>query len=113
MTTRRSLGLAALSFAATPARAAPTHRVDCHTHSFVPGLPRAADARYAPDHDASYDRLLALAEANGIGRVVITQPSFLGHDNSCLFEALRARPDRLRRAPAAAGGAAGHARQRG
>ena len=98
-TTRRGLGLAALSFAAAPARAAAHARVDCHTHSFVPGLPRAADARYAPDYDASYDRLLALAEANGIGRVVITQPSFLGHDNSYLFEALRARPDRLRGVP--------------
>jgi predicted TIM-barrel fold metal-dependent hydrolase len=99
MTTRRSLGLATLALVATPARAAPGRRVDCHTHAFVPGLPRAADARYAPDYDASYDRLLSLAEANGIGGVVITQPSFLGHDNSYLFEALRARPDRLRGVP--------------
>ena len=101
MLTRRGIGLAILAPAsdASPARATPSRRVDCHTHSFIPGLPRAAEARYAPDYDASYDRLLALAEANGIGRVVITQPSFLGFDKSYLFSALRARPDRLRGVP--------------
>ena len=99
MITRRGIGLAAMALVAAPARAEPSPRIDCHTHSFIPGLPRAADARYAPDYDASYDRLLALAETNGIGRVVITQPSFLGYDNSYLFEALRARPDRLRGVP--------------
>jgi predicted TIM-barrel fold metal-dependent hydrolase len=31
---------------------------------------------YAPDYDASYDRLLAMAESNGIGRVVIVQRTF-------------------------------------
>ncbi|TDH64065.1 hypothetical protein E2C06_04400 [Dankookia rubra] len=105
MTTRRTLVMGALALAAAPARAQPSRRVDCHTHVFVPGLSRAADARYAPDYDASYDRLLALAGANGIGRAVITQPSFLGHNNSYLFEALRARPDRLRGVPWIAPGA--------
>jgi predicted TIM-barrel fold metal-dependent hydrolase len=43
--------------------------------------------------------LLALAEKNGVGRAVILQPSFLGFDNSYLFEALRAEPGRLRGVP--------------
>ena len=97
--TRRGLGLGTLAASlAGPAQAALAF-VDCHTHSFVPGLPRAANARYAPDYDASYDRLLALAAANGVGRVVLTQPSFLGFDNSYMFQALEARPARLRGVP--------------
>jgi predicted TIM-barrel fold metal-dependent hydrolase len=73
--------------------------VDSHTHTFVQGLKLAPDARYKPDYDASYDRLLGMADANGVGKVVIAQPSFLGHDNSYLFSALKAHPDRLRGVP--------------
>lgn len=73
--------------------------IDSHTHTFVPGLPLAGNARYAPDYDASFDRLLALAEGHGIGRMVIVQSSFLGQDNSYLFGALRAKPDQLRGVP--------------
>lgn len=73
--------------------------IDSHTHTFVPGLPLAKTARYAPDYDASFERLIALAEDHGIGRLVIVQSSFLGHDNSYLLGALRAKPNQLRGVP--------------
>jgi predicted TIM-barrel fold metal-dependent hydrolase len=57
------------------------------------------DARYAPAYDASWQRLLATADRNGVGKVVIAQPSFLGFDNSYLFGALKAQPERLRGVP--------------
>ncbi len=93
------LGLGAAALSGQHAAAAESLLVDSHTHTFIPGLPLAADARYKPDYDASYQRLLATADSNGIGRVVIAQPSFLGHDNSYLFSALAAQPDRLRGIP--------------
>lgn len=73
--------------------------IDSHTHTFVPGLPLATNARYAPDYDASFERLIALARRHGIGRMVIVQSSFLGHDNSYLLHALRSKPDLLRGVP--------------
>jgi predicted TIM-barrel fold metal-dependent hydrolase len=68
--------------AAPAARAADPAWIDAHAHVFTRGLKLAVDARYAPDYDASWQTLLALAEANGAGRAVILQPSFLGYDNS-------------------------------
>ncbi len=51
------------------------------------------------DYDASWQTLLALAEANGVGRAVLLQPSFLGFDNSYLLGALKAEPNRFRGVP--------------
>jgi predicted TIM-barrel fold metal-dependent hydrolase len=97
---RRGFTTGAVAFAATTATAAePSPWIDAHTHVFLRGLPMAIDARYRPDHDASWETLLALAEKNGVGRAVILQPSFLGFDNSYLFEALRAEPGRFRGVP--------------
>ena len=103
-TTRRTfatgaLGLATATAFARPARAAVSPIVDSHTHTFTQGLPLAPDARYVPDYDASWQRLLATADRNGVGRVVIAQPSFLGYDNSYLLGALKAEPERLRGVP--------------
>lgn len=81
------------------ARAAEPAWIDAHAHVFVRGLPMAIDARYRPDYEASWQTLLALAEKNGVGRTVILQPSFLGFDNSYLFETLRAEPGRFRGVP--------------
>ena len=97
---RRAFAAGALTAAATvPARTAEPASIDAHAHVFVRGLKLAVDARYAPDYDASWQTLLALAERNGVGRAVILQPSFLGYDNSYLFSALRAEPGRLRGVP--------------
>jgi predicted TIM-barrel fold metal-dependent hydrolase len=96
---RRAFTTGALAFAATTAKAAEPPWIDAHTHVFVRSLPMAIDARYRPDYDASRETLLALAEKNGVGRAVILQPSFLGFDNSYLFETLRAEPNRFRGVP--------------
>ncbi len=84
---------------ASAARAADPAWIDAHAHVFVRGSKLAVDARYAPDYDASWQSLLALAEKNGVGQTVILQPSFLGYDNSYLFSALRAEPGRFRGVP--------------
>lgn len=89
----------AAAAAATTVRAAEPAWIDAHTHVFVRSLPMAIDARYRPDYDASWETLLALAAKNGVSRAVILQPSFLGFDNSYLFQALRAEPDRFRGVP--------------
>jgi predicted TIM-barrel fold metal-dependent hydrolase len=89
----------ALAAAALPAGAAQPPRIDAHTHAFVRGLKLAVDARYAPTYDASWQTLLKLAEANGVGRTVLLQPSFLGYDNSYLFDALKVAPHRFRGVP--------------
>jgi predicted TIM-barrel fold metal-dependent hydrolase len=96
---RRAFTTGTLAFAATTAKAAEPPWIDAHTHVFVRNLPMTIDARYRPDYDASWETLLALAEKNGVGRAVIVQPSFLGFDNSYLFETLRAQPDRFRGVP--------------
>jgi predicted TIM-barrel fold metal-dependent hydrolase len=97
---RRAVTAGALALgAATVSQAAEPAWIDAHAHVFVRSLPMAIDARYRPDYDASWQTLLALAEKNGVGRAVILQPSFLGFDNSYLFEALRAQPGRFRGVP--------------
>jgi predicted TIM-barrel fold metal-dependent hydrolase len=90
-----SLALAA----ATAAGAAELPWIDAHTHVFLRSLKPYLHARYVPDYDASWQTLLALANDNHVGRLVILQPSFLGFDNSYLFEALKARPTQLRGVP--------------
>ncbi len=103
MISRRALNATAAALAgsaiAGKLQAAEPARVDSHTHVFVRGLPHTANARYVPDYDASYQELLAIADGNGIGRIVIEQPSFLGFDNSYLLGALKAQPERFRGVP--------------
>lgn len=96
---RRALAPMALAAATLPARAALPPWIDAHAHAFVRGLKLAVDARYAPKYDASWETLLKLADANGVGRTVLLQPSFLGYDNSYLFDALKAAPQRFRGVP--------------
>ena len=96
---RRAFVVGGLGAAALPATAAVPAAVDSHTHAFVRGLKTTIDARFVPTYDASWQTLLALAETNGLGHAVLLQPSFLGFDNSYLFEALRAEPGRFRGVP--------------
>src|SRR6266702_6075981 len=98
MLDRRTFLLSTM-LAASTARAADPPWIDAHAHVFTRGLKLSIAARYAPDYDASWQTLLDLAAKNGVGRAVILQPSFLGFDNSYLFEALRAEPNRLRGVP--------------
>lgn len=96
---RRAFVAGGLGAAALPATAAVPVAVDAHTHAFVRGLKTTIDARYVPTYDASWQTLLALAKTNGSSHAVLLQPSFLGFDNSYLFEALRAEPGRFRGVP--------------
>jgi len=70
--------------------------VDSHAHVFETNQSLAGDRRYTPVHDARVEQYLARLDANGIGRGVLVQPSFLGTDNSYMCAALRAHPQRLR-----------------
>lgn len=69
---------------------------DTHAHVFTRALPLAQRRRYSVDYDATPERYLAMLAANGMGRGVLIQPSFLGFDNSYLMAALALAPDRLR-----------------
>ncbi|MFZ5781823.1 MAG: amidohydrolase family protein [Pseudomonadota bacterium] len=90
---------AATTCAAAGATAAEPAGVDAHAHAFVRGLAPAPLARYEPGYDASWQTLIERADRNGVGRAVLLQPAFLGFDNTYLFEALRAEPDRFRGVP--------------
>ena len=70
--------------------------IDAHAHVFRRGLPLAAKIRYAPDYDATPEDYLRVLDANGIGRAVLVQPSFLGTDNGYMLDALSRHPDRFR-----------------
>ena len=70
--------------------------IDTHAHIFEPALEAVSGARYVPAYEATLDQYLAVLSANGVGRGVLVQPSFLGSDNSYLLAALAAAPDRLR-----------------
>lgn len=96
---RRTFTTGALAAATLPAHADLPPWIDAHTHVFVRGLALAANARYAPNYEASWQTLLELMAKNNVGRAVILQPSFLGFDNSYLFQALRAEPGRFRGVP--------------
>src|SRR5260370_19656382 len=98
MLDRRAFLLSSTLVAST-ARAADTAWIDAHTHVFVRGPKLAVATPYAPEYDASWKTLLALADRNGVGRAVILQPSCLGYDNSYLFNALKAEPGRIRGVP--------------
>jgi predicted TIM-barrel fold metal-dependent hydrolase len=97
---RRALASGTLALAAARAAgAADLPWIDAHTHVFLRSLKPYLNARYVPNYDASWQTLLALAAENNVGSAVILQPSFLGFDNSYLFEALKARPAQFRGVP--------------
>jgi predicted TIM-barrel fold metal-dependent hydrolase len=62
---------------------------DCHVHIVGPTarFPQIVHGSYIA-RPAAVESLRAIAEALGVIRFVIVQPSFYGTDNSCLFEVL-------------------------
>jgi predicted TIM-barrel fold metal-dependent hydrolase len=70
--------------------------IDTHAHVFHRGLKLAPGRRYAPDYDAPLDLYLKQLDDNGMSNGVLVQPSFLGTDNSYLFESLKTANGRLR-----------------
>jgi len=75
--------------------AVPPRAVDCHTHVFVDGYPLIPERGYDPPQSTLED-MLAMHEMLGIERVVFTQPSVYGTDNSAILDAAARIPDRAR-----------------
>jgi predicted TIM-barrel fold metal-dependent hydrolase len=75
--------------------AVPARSVDCHTHVFVDGYPMIPERGYNPPQ-STLDDMLAMHSKLGIDRVVLTQPSVYGPDNSAILDAVSRIPDRAR-----------------
>jgi 2-pyrone-4,6-dicarboxylate lactonase len=71
-----------------PAFAMPPGACDTHFHVFEPGYPHVPEPLYTFP-DGAIDQYLAMAEALGIQRMVLVQPSFYGTDNSLLRYVLK------------------------
>jgi 2-pyrone-4,6-dicarboxylate lactonase len=78
-----------------PTIAIPPRATDCHTHVFESRYPMIPDRGYTPP-DSSLSEMLAMHSRIGIERVVFTQPSIYGTDNSAILEAMDQIPDRAR-----------------
>lgn len=73
----------------------PKGAVDCHTHVFEPGYPLSPDRGYNPP-DSTLADMLHMHSQIGIDRVVFTQPSVYGTDNSAILDAMAQIPDQAR-----------------
>ena len=83
----------------TPHIALPSGSIDTHVHVFEPGYPRSPSRGYNPP-DSTLADLKHLHATLGIDRVVFTQPSIYGTDNSAILDAMSglnaATPNRAR-----------------
>jgi predicted TIM-barrel fold metal-dependent hydrolase len=75
--------------------AIPAGSVDCHTHVFVDGYPMIPERGYNPPQ-STLDDMLAMHARLGIERVVLTQPSVYGTDNSAILDAVDRIAERAR-----------------
>lgn len=73
----------------------PPGAVDCHTHIFESRYPLIPNRGYTPP-DSNLDDMLAMHGQVGIERVVFTQPSAYGTDNSAILDAMDRIPERAR-----------------
>src|SRR5687768_18422440 len=82
-----------------PRLALPKGSVDTHVHVFEPGYPLSPARGYNPP-DSTLADLKHLHATLGIDRVVFTQPSTYGTDNSAILDGMTAlnteTPDRAR-----------------
>ena len=82
-----------------PRLALPPGSVDTHVHVFAPGYPLSPARGYNPP-DSTLADLKHLHATLGIGRVVFTQPSVYGIDNSAILDGMAAlnaeQPNRAR-----------------
>lgn len=70
--------------------------VDAHAHVFAPDLGFVQPRRYTPAYVAGIDRFVEHLDAHGLAGGLLTQPSFLGTDNSHMLAAVARWPARLR-----------------
>lgn len=73
----------------------PPGAVDCHTHVFMDKYPLKEHRGYTPPQ-STLDDMLHMHSQIGIERVVFTQPSVYGVDNSAILDAMATIPDRAR-----------------
>lgn len=73
----------------------PPGSVDCHTHVFDSRYPMTPKRGYDPP-DSTLDDMLRMHAQLGIERVVFTQPSVYGTDNSAILDAMAEIPERAR-----------------
>lgn len=73
----------------------PSGAVDCHTHLFESRYPLSPNRGYNPP-DSTLDDMLFMHSQIGIERVVFTQPSVYGTDNSAILDGMAALGDRAR-----------------
>src|SRR2546428_10344836 len=82
-----------------PGFAPPKGSIDTHVHVFEPGYALSPGRGYNPPYSTLAD-LKRLHATLGIDRVVFTQPSVYGADNSAILDAMAAlnaaTPDRAR-----------------
>src|SRR5258708_14740707 len=82
-----------------PGFALPKGSIDTHVHVFEPGTAVSRGREYNPPYSTLAD-LKHLHAALGIDRVVFTQPSIYGTDNSAILDAMaalnRGTPNRAR-----------------
>src|SRR5215831_15939003 len=67
----------------------PKGAIDTHVHVFEPGYPLSPGRGYNPP-DSTLADLEHLHATLGIGRVVFTQPSIYGSDNSAILDGMAA-----------------------
>ena len=79
---------------AAGAPSAPAAGWDCHVHVFDASAP-VRPGHYLPGHWPLQD-IEQLAQAHGVGHLVLVQPSVYGTDNSVMLRALQASPGRHR-----------------
>lgn len=73
----------------------PPGAVDCHTHIFESHYPLIPSRGYTPP-DSTLDDMLGMHAQIGIERVVFTQPSAYGTDNSAILDAMDRIPEQAR-----------------
>lgn len=71
-------------------------RGDYHAHVFAAGECHVENPMYVPDYDATVEDYLSALHAHGLSWGTIVQPSFLGHDNTFMIEAMKANPGYFR-----------------
>ena len=73
----------------------PPGATDCHTHVFESRYPMIPNRGYTPP-DSNLADMLSMHRQIGIERVVFTQPSIYGIDNTAILSAMDQIPDRAR-----------------
>jgi 2-pyrone-4,6-dicarboxylate lactonase len=85
------------AFIKTPKLKLPAGAIDTHAHVFGPETqyPLSPNRGYTP-YDAKLETLLKMHATFGVERLVLTQPSVYGTDNSAMLDAIAQYPDRMR-----------------